>query len=305
MTAPAQQHAASNRPATLTSRDHFDRFPLLIQNPPLLGQPVAQSRFNGGLFGLELCLQVLERLVMCCECLVVCRLLLWFQVCFEVLLVGVIKEGVKAEELSLRNRVILMRVALSTAGSQSHPHSHRRIDAIDGRLHAELFGVDATFSICQRVAVKAGGELHLLCCSREQVTCQLLYGKLVKRQISIDRVDEPIPPAPSMRTRQVLFVTVAVGVPGQIEPLHRPLLAKVGRPQQSINQFHIEIRRLVTDELLDLSRRRRQAGQVERHTSQKCVPIGWPIRLKSSGSESRSHKPIDWILFISVRQFRT
>ena len=63
------------------------------------------------------------------------------------------------------------------------------------------------------------------------------------------------------------MVAVRVGVAGGVEPVDRHALAVVRRGQQAIDDLLVGVGRCVGEEGIDLGRRRRQAGQVERHAA--------------------------------------
>ena len=83
------------------------------------------------------------------------------------------------------------------------------------------------FAICHVVAVKSGGKNLFLRGIREKVARDLLDGKLVKGQIAIESIDNPIPPRP-VGAVGILLVTIGIGIACGIEPPHRHPLAMMG-----------------------------------------------------------------------------
>ena len=68
----------------------------------------------------------------------------------------------------------------------------------------------------------------------QQVAGDLLDDELVVGHVAIDGVDHPIAPK-ILLARQILFVAVAIGVSGHIEPMPGPLLAEVLGRQKRID----------------------------------------------------------------------
>ena len=119
----------------------------------------------------------------------------------QVDLVGVVEEGEELVVLALRQRVVLVVVALGAADRQAEPDRRRRVDAVDDRLDAELLLVDAALVVGQRVAVEAGGQLLREAGAGQQVAGQLLDGELVERQVAVEGADDPVAVAPGVRPR--------------------------------------------------------------------------------------------------------
>ena len=76
-----------------------------------------------------------------------------------------------------------------------------------------------------------------------------------------------MPVAPRVRTGQVFFIAVAVGVAGLVEPMLGPLLAVMLRVQQAVHQIFVGVRTIIEQKALDLLGRRRQTSQVETDTA--------------------------------------
>ena len=76
-------------------------------------------------------------------------------------LVGVVEERHELVILAVRDRVVLVRVALGAADRQAEPDGAGGADAVDHGVEAELQRVDAAFLVEHRVAVKAGGDALL------------------------------------------------------------------------------------------------------------------------------------------------
>ena len=120
-----------------------------------------------------------------------------------------------------------MRMTLATADRQAHPDGERRVDAVHDRLDPILLLVDPPLPIGQRVAMKPGRQLHLVGRPWQQVTGYLLFGELIKRQVAVDGINQPVAPAERVRPGQILFIPVTVGIPGQVQPFQRPAFSEV------------------------------------------------------------------------------
>ena len=177
--------------------------------------------------------------------------------------VGVVEEREKAVVVLLRDRVELVVVALRAADGQAHPNRADGAGAVDDFFEAELFDLDASLAILKRVAVEARGDFLFGRCVFEQVTGYLFSGELVEGYVVVERVDDPMPVSPGVRTNKILLVAVAVGVACQVEPLHRPLFAVVRRLEKPVGRPFVGVRAVVGDEIVDFLGRRRQAHQIE------------------------------------------
>jgi len=118
--------------------------------------------------------------------------------------------------------------------------------------------------------MKAGGDL--LVCGRvwEQVTGDLLNRELIERHVRIQCPHDPIPVWPDVPI-PVLFVTVCVGVSGQVQPGTSPPLSEMRRGEQAIDEPFVSIGPVVLEE------------------GEWLVSVGtWvlPLRLESSASRS-------------------
>ena len=135
----------------------------------------------------------------------------------DVRLVGVVQEGEHPVVLFLRERVVLVVVALGALDRQAEDALADGVHPVEHRLHAELLGVDAALLVDHRVAEEAGGDDLVLRRVRQQVAGDLLDDELVVRQVAVERVDDPVAVEPDL-PRLVLLVAVGVGVAGRVEP---------------------------------------------------------------------------------------
>ena len=136
----------------------------------------------------------------------------------------------------MRDRVVLVRVALGAAHGQPQPHAAGRGHAIEDRLDAKLLLVGAAFGVGQRLPMKGRGQPVQRRRAVEQVAGQLLDREPVERQVRIHRVDHPIAIPPGIGPRIVFLIAVGVGIAGHVEPVPAPALAEVGRIEQPVDQ---------------------------------------------------------------------
>ncbi len=177
-------------------------------------------------------------------------------------LVGVIQQSHHAVVVAMRDGIEFVRVALGTADRQAQPDDARRADAVDHRVEAEFERVDAPLFVEHRVAVKARGDPIGNGGTGQHVAGELLDRELVERHPRVDRRNHPVAIRPD-RTHAVFFVSVRVGVAGQIQPVPGPAFAVVRRGQQPIDEPLVGVGRPIVDERVGLFGRRREADEIE------------------------------------------
>ena len=107
----------------------------------------------------------------------------------------------------------------------------------------------------------------------QQVAGELLDDELVERQVAIERPDDPIAVGPHLAV-VVEVQAVRVAVAGGVEPEAGHVLAVARRREQPIDRSLVGVGAIVGEEGVDLRRRRRQAGEVERDAAQQRDAIG-------------------------------
>ncbi len=110
-------------------------------------------------------------------------------------LLAAVEEGEELVILALLQRIELVIVTLAAADRQAEKNRAGRVGAIDDRLDAELFEVDAAFLVDLRVAMEAGGDALLNGRVRQQIAGQLLDDELIERHVAVE-----VPTAPSRGT---------------------------------------------------------------------------------------------------------
>ena len=128
--------------------------------------------------------------------------------------------------------------------------------------------------------------------SRSPASCSI--GELVERHVAVEGVDHPIAPARHVAAA-VDVVAVRVGIAGGVEPVEGHPLAVVRRGQQAIDQLFVGIGTRVGQKGIDLGRRRRQAGQVERQPADQRCLVRLGRRLQSLALEPGQNEAIDRI----------
>ena len=89
-----------------------------------------------------------------------------------------------------------MIVALRAPDGQPHPDSRGRIGSVNGVLNVVLFVNRATFACGDVAPIETGGDELIKRRFRQEVPCQLLSCKLVKRHIFIKCLNHPISVGP-------------------------------------------------------------------------------------------------------------
>ena len=155
-----------------------------------------------------------------------------------------------------------MVVALSAAEGQTQEDGRSRVDTIDDRCEAEFLDVDAALLVEHGIAVKAGRNHLIPAGSRQHIADQLLDGKLVEGQVSVEGIYDPVTIGPD-GSSAVLLIAVRIGVASGVQPVSGPSFTVVGRGQQSINQPFVGFGGTVLEKSAQLLNCRRKANQVE------------------------------------------
>ena len=210
---------------------HFDRFErrpdhLLLEHPLF---PRRQFLLPLRMQHLYPCFDRFDRLLP-----FVNLLLLFCRVDPGLGLVGIVEEGKHAVVLVVTDRVKFVRMALCTLSRQAKDRFSQTIDPIKHFKHAKLFRNNRPFFVQHTVTKKTGGDSLLLSCVGKQIPGNLFDKELVIGQITIQGANHPVAPNPLI-TRNILFVTVSVGIAGHIKPMACPFFAIPITLQQAIN----------------------------------------------------------------------
>ncbi len=102
----------------------------------------------------------------------------------------------------------------------------------------------------------------------EQITSDLLLHELIVGEILVEGADHVVAITPGFLLLEIKFMAAGFRETDEIEPVPGPSLSIVRRGQQAVDNLLIRLRRFVGQESCDLFRRRRKAGEVERHPAQ-------------------------------------
>src|SRR5262245_5321344 len=139
-----------------------------------------------------------------------------------------------------------MVVALAAFQRRAEPNGAGDIYAVDYLVGAIFFLVRSGLNVDSRAAMKAGGDLLIQGCTRQQISRDLRDRELIEGHVGVERPDDPIAIRPD-RTMAVPLKAVAVGIAGGVEPRRRPALAIAGRGEQPVEEPLVCVRRVVSD----------------------------------------------------------
>ena len=147
---------------------------------------------------------------------------------------SVVEERHQLIILAMRNRIVLVRVTLSTPRGKPQPGGPRRGNSISHRMKSKLQRIDAAFFVQHRVAMKPGGNSLGHRRIRQHIARQLFDRELIKRHVVLNRPNHPVAERPD-RSIAVFFVAVGVGISSEVQPAPRPELSVRGRFQEHID----------------------------------------------------------------------
>ena len=113
-----------------------------------------------------------------------------------------------------------MIVASCATCGEPEPCVRRCFDSVNDVFGPPFLGDDSAFGVYSVVAVETGGNFVVEGCIWQQVASDLFDSELVVWHTGIECVDDPISPTP-LEPFPVGLITVAVGVTGVVEPIHR------------------------------------------------------------------------------------
>ena len=175
---------------------------------------------------------------------------------------GSLKDRFESIVIPLRDRVVLVRVALAALQRQAQPHFAQRVGSIDGPFDAILFPINSAFGVDKRVTVKTGGNVLIGGRAGEEVAGNLLDRELIEGHIIVECLDDPVPPTPSVRPRTVRLVAVTVGVASHVKPVAAPSLTIVRRLEKTVHYVFVRIVRSIFEKRLDFIQGWWQTDQV-------------------------------------------
>ena len=207
----------------------------------------------------------------------------------------VVEEGVEPVVVALRERVVLVAVALGAAEGQPQPDRGRRARPVLGRLDPELLLVVPADRrpVEHRHAVEAGGDSRSQRPAGQQVAGQLLDREPIEGHVAVEGVDHPVAVPPGIGPVAVVLVAVAVGIADQVEPRPGPALPEMRRGEQAVHEPLVGVGPPVRQELLHLRGRGRQAEEVQAEASDQRDAVRLGGRPQAGPIEPREDEPID------------
>ena len=178
-----------------------------------------------------------------------------------------IKKRIEPVVVLLRQRVVLVIVALGTLHGQAHEYRRNRVDLVGDIGDAVFLGDRATLVRVHAVAQKAGCQPRLIRRIWKQVPGQLFDNELVVRHVLVVRVDHPFTPEPHVSV-VIDRKAIRIRIPRRVEPGQGHALSEMRRGKQTINRFLICVATLIREIRIDLFDRRRKAGEVQCQTTQ-------------------------------------
>ena len=210
----------------------------------------------------------------------------------EPLLRQLVEEGVEAEVVLLRDRVVLVVVALPARHRQPEERRRGRLHAIGDVHDLILLGDRAALVVQHVVAVEPGGDQLVGARVRQEVAGEHLDDHLVVRLVPVQRLDQPVAPQPH-RPRRVAVIAVRVRVARRVEPRQRHALAVTRRREQAVDRALVRALGVVGQERVELLQGRRDAGQVERRAAQQGLGRCVGSRREPLGLQPREHVPVE------------
>ena len=117
---------------------------------------------------------------------------------FDIALHSVVEESEHRVEFALRQRVVLVVVALGAAHGKTQPRIGDGVEPVDSLLETLLGILRTCFAVLDPVAQESGCNALLDSRERQEVASDLLDREAVVRHVAIKRVDHPMPPPPSV-----------------------------------------------------------------------------------------------------------
>src|SRR5438034_4078824 len=136
---------------------------------------------------------------------------------------GVVKEGKQLVKLLLADRIVLVIMTTGATHGQTQPHRSHGAGSIDYLFHPKFLFVHPALAVGASVTVESCSNFFFNGGIWQQVAGKLLHSELIERNVPIESLNDPVTPAPSVRSGAINVITIAIGKPCQIEPLASPL----------------------------------------------------------------------------------
>ena len=131
-----------------------------------------------------------------------------------------------------------MIVTAAAFHRQAQEHTRSGRGSIDDAFDAPFLGDDAALIIDAVIAIETGRHAIIDRRVRQQIAGQLLDRELIERHVAVVSVDHPVAPLPHVPLG-VGLISVRIGIPRIIQPLHRHLLTVSRRCKQPIDHLLI------------------------------------------------------------------
>ena len=243
-----------------------DGFPVLCNIPD-----VFKACFPAGTAARQKCCAIVDLGFGCCDTGIHCSdgLFVGFidnghpgLACGDDAFLDIGKEGTKGVEVTRRNRVELVVVALRASSRLTEPDGADGAHAVSEIAGFVVLGLSATFLGREEETVKGGADLGFLVGTREEVTGELFACEAVKGLVGVEGFDDVVAVRVDV-SWGVGVVPDGVCKADDIQPVLRHLFAIVWACQQAVNEIFVGVRRLVVDESLNFGIGRWEAGQVK------------------------------------------
>src|SRR6185312_4441293 len=84
---------------------------------------------------------------------------------------------------------------------------------------------------------ESGGDQRIAVARAEHIAGELQPGEFVIRQVTIERIDDPVAILPGVGAQLVSLESLALTIADNVEPVSRPTLAIGRRTEQSLNEI--------------------------------------------------------------------
>ena len=135
------------------------------------------------------------------------------------------------------NRIVFVCVALGTTHGESQPNRSDRIGSIECRSDPKFLLVGTTFGVGEGLAIEGGGNALIGSRVGKLITRQLLDRELIERHIAIECLNHPVAVNVCIGAIAIFFISIAIGVACQVQPMPSPAFAKVLGAQQPVDHF--------------------------------------------------------------------
>ena len=122
------------------------------------------------------------------------------------------------------NGVILMIMTLSAGHGQPQPGGGGHIYSVEQNHKALLLGNSPALSVVQMVAIEPAGYFLLRAGIWEKISCELPNGKLIKRHVIIESLNDPVSPNPLVGF-SIKLKAIAVCIASGVQPFQSHSLA--------------------------------------------------------------------------------